>query len=649
MRPLKRIVATLVAAGACATLSVAQPAPAPAPQAPVAAAPQLSAADAGAFLDGFMPYAMARGDIAGAAVVIVKDGKVLVARGYGFADRASGRRVDVDETLFRQGSVSKLMTWTAVMQLVQAGRLDLDRDVNSYLDFKVPPRLGEPITLRQLMTHTAGFAETYKELMTPDKASTPSLEAYVKRHLPARIYAPGTTVAYSNYGGTLAGYIVQRVSGERFEDYVARHIFAPLDMRHSSFEQPPRAAGRVATGYIQGSGPAYPFEFAGDVPAGGLSASAGDMARFMIAQLGDAPGAGILSPESLVRMHATAFRQIPGLNGMALGFYEENRNGRRIVGHAGDLISFHTDLHLLPAERIGVYIAMNSWGRDDASSAVRRELFRDFLDRYFPAPASRWPAFAANPADAALLAGQYAPSRRSDGDFGTLFDLFGQGRLSVDADGSITFSRFLNAAGVPKHWRETAPRVWSEVGGPAKLSVLTSNGHVSALYTDDQAGVLTYLPLSPWQSAGWRLPLIAFAIAIMALVAAAWPLGAIARLWRGRGSEAAPRPRSERIATRTMSIGHTLFAAGWVGVVATVATAPSVLGPRLDLPLRLLQLVGVVAVAATSIGLVLAARRWLRGGVTWRQRLADLAALAAGLVLSLFALGYHLISCSLNY
>ena len=139
-----------------------------------------------------------------------------------------------------------------------------------YLDFTVPPRLGKPITLRQLMTHTTGFAETYKELMTPDKASTPTLEQYVKRHLPKRIYAPGTTVAYSNYGGTLAGYIVQRVSGERFEDYVARHIFGPLGMRRSSFEQPPRAEGRVATGYIAGSGPAYPFEFAGDVPAGGL-------------------------------------------------------------------------------------------------------------------------------------------------------------------------------------------------------------------------------------------------------------------------------------------------------------------------------------------------------------------------------------------
>ncbi|MEP6679697.1 MAG: serine hydrolase domain-containing protein, partial [Betaproteobacteria bacterium] len=175
--------------------------------------PALTAPDVSAWLDGYLPYALGTGDIAGAVVVVVQNGEILTMRGYGFADVARRTPVDPALTLFRPGSVSKLVTWTAVMQQVESGKIDLDADVNRYLDFRIPPRDGKPATMRQLMQHVAGFEEQVKGIISTDGSTVPSYDALLKQWTPSRIYAPGTTPAYSNYGASLAGYIVQRVSG----------------------------------------------------------------------------------------------------------------------------------------------------------------------------------------------------------------------------------------------------------------------------------------------------------------------------------------------------------------------------------------------------------------------------------------------------
>ncbi len=270
------------------------------PQPP--ASPQLTPADLAAWLDGYMPYAIKTGDIAGAVVVIVKDGQVLAERGYGYADVAKRTPVDPQRTLFRPGSVSKLVTWTAVMQLVEQGKLDLDRDVNAYLDFKIPPRDGKPVTLRNIMTHTGGFEEAVKNIMFYDPAKLDSLGNYLKAWTPARIFAPGTTPAYSNYATALAGYIVERVSGQSFDDYVDRNIFAPLGMDHSTFRQPlpKRLAATMSKGYTLGSDEASKYEIVGPAPAGSLASTGADMARFMIAHLeqGELDGKRILQPDT---------------------------------------------------------------------------------------------------------------------------------------------------------------------------------------------------------------------------------------------------------------------------------------------------------------------------------------------------------------
>ncbi len=197
-----------------------------------------------AWLDGFLPYALATGDVAGAVVVVVKDGSTLLQKGYGYADVATRKPVDPATTLFRPGSISKLTTWTAVMQLVEQGKLDLDADVNGYLDFKIPARDGQPITLRNILTHTPGFEERIKDLIIAEGTPFDPLDVYLKKWVPTRIFAPGTTPAYSNYATSLAGYIVARVSGLSFDDYVDQHILAAAG--HGTFDVPSAAARTFA-------------------------------------------------------------------------------------------------------------------------------------------------------------------------------------------------------------------------------------------------------------------------------------------------------------------------------------------------------------------------------------------------------------------
>jgi CubicO group peptidase (beta-lactamase class C family) len=246
-------------------------------------------AELSAFVDGVMATSMKSNHVPGAVVVVVKDGKVFFAKGYGYADLDNKTPVDPASTLFRPGSVSKLFTWTAVLQLVEAGKLDLDADVNTYLDFEIPATYAQPITLRIIMTHMTGFEDKGDGLFKLNAEEVSSLETYLKSNLPTRVFPPGQYAAYSNYATALSGYIVERVSGIPFEQYISKNILQPLQMQHSTFEQPlPTAlAGQMSKGYnylngeyIEGS-----FEFVVGAPAGALSATGLDMANFMIAHL----------------------------------------------------------------------------------------------------------------------------------------------------------------------------------------------------------------------------------------------------------------------------------------------------------------------------------------------------------------------------
>src|SRR6266496_5853077 len=298
-----------------------------------------------AFLDNLLGREMEEYHIAGAAVSVVKDGKLFFAKGYGYADLEEDIPVDPEQTVFGVGSVGKLFTWTAVMQLVEQGKLDLDADINTYLDFRIPLRNGKPITLRNIMTHTPGFDEAIRALIIANPKDLPTLEAGLKHWIPPRVTDAGSTPAYSNYGAGLAGYIVQRVSGMSFDDYIEQKIFAPLSMTQATFRQPlpERFQADMSKGYKVASGEPQPFELVTLPPAGSLSVSGTAMAPFMIAhrQKGAFGSGRILQEATAVQMHGTAATVIPPLNRMLLGFYENNINGHRVITHGGDTTYFH--------------------------------------------------------------------------------------------------------------------------------------------------------------------------------------------------------------------------------------------------------------------------------------------------------------------
>jgi CubicO group peptidase (beta-lactamase class C family) len=203
------------------------------------------------FFDELISKQLREEHVVGATVAVVKDGELVLAEGYGYADREERTPVVADETLVYPGSTGKLFTWTAVMQLAEEGKLDLDADINTYLDFEIPDTYPEPITLSHLMTHTSGFEEQFAAQLAEDQQDVLPLGEFLVRYMPERVYPPGEYSAYSNYGTALAGYIVQRVSGEPYERYVTDHILRPLGMEHSAASQPlpDRLATDMSKGY----------------------------------------------------------------------------------------------------------------------------------------------------------------------------------------------------------------------------------------------------------------------------------------------------------------------------------------------------------------------------------------------------------------
>jgi CubicO group peptidase (beta-lactamase class C family) len=586
----------------------------------------LSKDDLEAWLDGYMPYALQRGDVAGAVVAIVKDGQVLLEKGYGYADVAAHRPVDPQVTLFRPGSVSKLVTWTAVMQQVELGRIDLDKDVNTYLDFEIPPFRGQPVTMRNLMTHTAGFEESLKGLVLTDGKLPPSLDTFIKRQVPARIFPPGQIPAYSNYGAALAGYIVQRVSGQPFDDYIEQHIFAPLGMRRATFRQPLPAtfAPFMASGYRFASGPAMPFEMFGPAPAGGLTASGDDMARFMIAHLQDGRynGERVLQPTTARMMHDTPLTTIsPALDRMLLGFYEFNRNGHRIIGHEGDTGWFHSALLLLPDDHVGLFLSENSAGRDGAAYAIRTALRDGFVDRYFPGPTPDGrvaPSIAR--ADGAMLAGEYDGSRRPETNFASLLGLIGaigSATVSVDKDGLVTASPATGLNDQPKRFEEIGRFLWRDVDGKELLAAKVENGKVVMWSNDEDSPYLVYTPTPWWRNAAWLVPLLSLSIAALLFTVALWPLTALARRRYGAlftlQDGAARSYRRVRIASGLAA----LLMAVWLATIFLMS-ATFYVSPSIDPWILILHLLSIivfplaVAVAVWNVWIVWSTRRGWR-------------------------------------
>lgn len=613
----------------------------------------LTADDLDAFFDGYMPLALARGDIAGGVVVVVKDGQLLFEKGYGVSDVKTQAPVDPKTTMFRPGSVSKLFTWTAVMQLAEAHKVDLDTDINTYLDFKIPPYQGKPITLRNLMTHTPGFEETDKNLFMTDPKRMMSLGAALKVWVPTRVFAPGEVPAYSNYGAALAGYIVERVSGEDFADYVANHILTPLGMAHSTFAQPlPKALEPdMSKGYDKASGKAQAYELIPMAPAGALAASADDMSHFMIAHLNDGAyaNARILQPETAIKMHGVAYEHTPGIPPMAYGFYHEDQNGHVIVGHGGDTLWFHSDLHLILDQHVGLFLSQNSQGKP--GTAIRGPLFKFFMDRYFPAPAlPKETTLKSEKTDGALVAGNYIESRGSFTNLLTIGGLLGQTDASVNDDGTLSVDALKDYAGNAKKFREVKPFVWREVHGSGLLVAKVKDGKVTEIVTDAIPQIVSFLKAPWWQSSKLNMPLFYAMMSMFALTVIFWPIKSILR-WRY--DEPFPligRATTLYRLTRLTAVCDLILFAGVLGWLTYVGNNHlEMFSPSYDWVLRVFQLFGVLGVLGTIAAVLNVGEAFADSDRPWWTKFTDVLIAASCVLAVWYAFSQHLLVWNLNF
>jgi CubicO group peptidase (beta-lactamase class C family) len=605
--------------------------------------------DVEAFLDGFMPMQLQRENIAGAVVLIVKDGKVLFAKGYGFSDVKARKPVNVDATLFRPGSISKTFTWTAVMQLVEQGKLDLNRDVNDYLDFKIPATFGKPITLLDIMTHTPGFEEQIKDLFVTNAADVRPLNQYLTSHLPRELYPPGSTPAYSNYATAVAGYIVQRVSGMPFDDYIEKNIFQPLGMTRTTFRQPlpDNLKPLMSEGYKEASEPAKPYEFVQAWPAGSVATTADDMSRFMMAHLqdGEYNGVRILKPETAKLMHSAAFTALPTMNSMAHGFYEETRNGHRIIGHGGDTQWFHSDMHLMADQQLGFFVSYNSAGKGEISP--RSALWRHFLDRYYPYTPPAGDKIADPKADANSVAGIYWTSRRSGPNILDIGNAFSQNKVSVNDDGTISVEGMKDYAGTPKRFEEIAPLLFRQVNGQDKVGFRRNSDGSLDYFVDFPAVEFQPVPLLKRKTL--NVAVLAFSITIFVLTLLFWPITAMMRTHYEMRLELSAPYRSWRALMRLVCFLNIAFTAFFLIWAMSIEDSLSGVSSAYDLRLHLLQFLGVLGAAGSVLSVLYCLRSWRSESLWFWTKLWNTLLMLACLGFVFFVLNWHMLNFNLRY
>jgi CubicO group peptidase (beta-lactamase class C family) len=557
-----------------------------------------------------------------------------------------------DQTLFRPGSISKLFTATAVMQLVEQGKLDLDRDVNDYLDFPIPKTYAEPVTLRQLLTHTGGFEEILKNLFVAHESDMKPLRTYLVNEMPARIFPPGKIPSYSNYGFTLAGYIVERVSGEKFERYVENHILKPLGMNNSTFDQPlpPQLAPQMSKGYLNASKKPRDFEFVQAAPAGSLTTTAADMTRFMLAFLQDGAvdGVSILKPETVRQMEARQFEFHPRLAGLGITFMEYLLDPVRIIAHGGDTVYFHSDMILVPDTHLGYFLSYNSLGKNVGGG--RGEVWHTLVNRYFPGAGQPKVDVDSNTAksDGLAVTGFYDGTRRGETTFLSILALSDQSKVSSDKEGILQIEGMKNQSGELKRWREITPLIYREVDGLEKIG-----------FRRDASGAVGEMLPFPAIYEGQRVPwyvsksviglLIGGSLLLALLTVLLWPVAVIIRKRYQRPLFSTKIDRVLYFFSRIVCLGEVLFVLAPIVVLSQGLEHIVILGDAINPWLQAFHVVGWALIAGVVL-LIVAAFRFvgLPGHGLWFRAHAILLAIG-GIVFGLFAWQYHLLDASLKF
>lgn len=592
---------------------------------------QMTADNLSTFFDARVPNELKRGQVAGAAVAVVRDGKILFVRGYGLADVARGIPVSGTETLFRIASLSKVFTYTAVMQLVEEGKIDLDGDIATYLDFPVPGAFGQPITMRHLMTHTAGFDETIENLWIQSGSPGP-LRDYLARHMPRRRYPPGSTPSYSSYGTTLAAHIVERVSGETFNRYVERHILEPLGLRSTSFQQPlpEDLALKASKNYMSAHAPERPFELSRISPSAGASSTAADMAKFMLAHLSTGEHANkLLGADTRARMHTVSYRYHPLAPGVALGMYEMEEASTRVLGHHGDTPLSHSAMYFFADGRTGLFIAQNS-----GVYPIRTSLLKQFGQHYFhsQSPAAE-PAYPAS--GTSSLLGSYMLTRSFASSPLYLRDLLTEQTLVRQGPGeSLVIGQTHRKDGRAITWRPIAENVWQSDDGSARKVYFRHDAYGNWVMGNSRNPTHVEKKL-PW----YQHPQVIMATMIISLVVLSLHViclagAAVLRKTTRKSSHASTGTTAGKLAS-------VLTLSPWLlyGATAAVVLNDNLLvsTPAFGMALRCIQGLAWVAIGAIGVHLWTACRTWRASPGAWGYRAWQSALVLAALGLTAVA------------
>lgn len=555
------------------------------------------------YVDGVVAALMATLDVQGAVVAVVHGGEVAFLEGYGHADAARTTPVDPEATLFRPGSISKTFTWSLVVQLAAEGKLDLDADVNDYLtEFSIPEAFGAPITLRHILAHTAGLEDRAFGLFAREPAE--SLAGNLAASMPKRVRAPGEAAAYSNWASALAGLVVANVEGKSFEDVVDERIFRPAGMTRATFREPlpddlaplmAETAKREKGQYAD-----LGFEFIGGYgPAGALTASGADMARYMLMHLGDGTvdGRQVLSRGVTETLRQPLYRPHPGLPAMLHGFYESDVNGAFGYGHGGATLGFFSNMVMVPEEDFGVFVSFAGPEGREASVNVTASL----ADWLRPQPDFPRPEEVAAAEDLEPVLGSYRALRMN---FSTVEKVLSFGELKVTSheDGGILLpypsgpQRYVSVPG--------EERLFMSVDDPALRIGFSGEGTEPAEYLYIDMPAIAFRRIAPRHTSQVHAGVLGVgaAVALGVLFGGLWGTPK----WLAMDG-------SEKLARIFLFFGAAGLLAGVVGLAASLAMAGmDVVFDGLALAELWLTL-SLAGAALTGLAAVMVVPAWARG------------------------------------
>jgi CubicO group peptidase (beta-lactamase class C family) len=595
------------------------------------------------FIDPIFAQHMDEHEIPGAAFSLVKDGEIFLSRSYGYADRENDIPVEPERTIFDLGSIGKLFTATAVMQLVEQGLIDLDADVNEYLtEFQVPDTFDEPITMSHLLTHTPGFDERFYGLgLAPGPDEITPLGEHLASSLPPRIRPPGEQNQYSNAGMALAGHIIETVSGQTFEDYVTEHVLEPLGMDRSTYGLPEHLVPDMAIAYETFPPARFdPYEtwHLNQKPAAGVRSTVIDMTQFVLAHLngGEVDGVRILEEETVAEMHRLQFTGHPNVSGSAYGFVEHRAGDRRGLHHGGQWVGFSSLLYLLPDEDVGFIVSYNN----GAGIFAQGELFEALLARYFPTDTFQTDAAVGQVVSD--VAGTYRWNRIDHHTFMSLPSMLVAQTLEVESGPNGTITTRMSPALIPdSEWVEIAPGVFGRVGTADIIAFdVDPGGDAERAYVGWPL-LMTMERLSWYQSAGFHLGLVAiFMLTLVSTVG--WPVGRLYRRLRGRRFEMTPDLARARLLSGVIALLIIGFVLGLLFYAAAdlpgLSQIPTLFKAMLWMP--------IIAAVLTLPLLYFVVRLWLsgQGPMISRIHLSVLAVILLGLFPFLYywnLLGFH--------